>query len=387
MKTICSKVQGDGSKDESGKPQSLIDLVTPLLITFNEAPNLERTLRQLEWARRIVVIDSFSTDETLEIVKAYPQAEIYQRTFDSFARQCNFGLGKVYSEWVLSIDADYVVPDELVEEIGSISAPAGADGFQVRFKYCVWGRALRGTLYPPRTVLYRTSKGHYVDDGHAHHVVVDGAVADLKSFIHHDDRKPLSRWTSSQAKYVEAEVRKFAAAQSASLSFEDRLRKKKTLAPFAVMFYCLILHRGLLDGWPGWYYAFERTFAEALLALKLIELENPAESSVGGEWVRGQNELASLESRRLRRGSGGRIRLKGRLRRLKVLVPIMMFPYAMLARGRLFFGWSGCHSAYKKTIFELLLAIHMIEAENIVGGDIRPGQRAALTSSRLGEIE
>jgi glycosyltransferase involved in cell wall biosynthesis len=363
-----------------GGSDSLLELVTPLIITFNEAPNLERTLRQLTWARRIVVVDSFSTDETFDMLRAYPQAEIYQRAFDSFARQCNFGLGKVDTEWVLSIDADYVVTDELIEEIKSLPACTEADGFAARFKYCVWGRPLRGTLYPPRTVLYRTAVATYDDDGHAHHVVVSGTRGALTSFIHHDDRKPLSRWTSSQAKYVEAEARKFSAARSGPLSFSDRLRKTKVLAPAVVLCYCLVLHRGLLDGWAGWYYAFERALAEVLLALRLIEQENLAGRYVHGDWVRLQNERAAGEASRRRPGAPGPFGVRDRLRRLKVIAPVLMLPYTLLLRGGLFNGWRGWHAAYRETFFELLLAIHMIEREHIVGNDLRPEKVSATLS-------
>ena len=383
-------MQGPGVdiKSADGRAESLLELVTPLLITFNEAPNLERTLRQLTWARRIVVVDSFSTDETLDILRAYPQAEIYQRTFDSFARQCNFGLGRINSEWVLSIDADYVVTDELIEEIRALPARTERDGFAVRFRYCVWGQPLRGTLYPPRTVLYRASKATYMDDGHAHHVVVSGSCADLTSYIDHDDRKPLSRWISSQAKYVEAEVRKFAAAQSAPLSISDRLREKKVLAPPVVLFYCLFLHRGLLDGWLGWYYAFERALAEVLLALRLIEQENLAKCDVDGYWVREQNEFASDEARRLGLGLHGHVSVKDSLRRLKVFIPLFILPYMLLVRGNLFSGWRGWHSAYKKTFVELLLAIHLIEEENIIDKDLRVREGvSALAPSRQRRVE
>lgn len=371
-----------------GEERSLLELVTPMLITFNEAPNLERTLRQLTWARRVVVVDSFSTDETLEILKRYPQAEVYQRRFDSFARQCNFGLGKIRSEWVLSIDADYILTDELIEEIRRLPPHPEKDGFAARFKYCVWGRPLRGTLYPPRTVLYRASQASYIDDGHAHHVVVNGSCSELACFIHHDDRKPLSRWTSSQAKYVEDEIRKFSPAHSAPLSFSDRLRKKKIIAPSIILFYCLILHRGLLDGWPGWYYAFERTLAEVLLALRLIERENFAARVVGESWVREQNELASKKARRLSAEGRGAVGIKDRLRLLKVFVPVLMFPYTLLVRRGLFSGWKGWHSAYRNTFFELLLAIHLIERVNIIGKDLRPEERATtLNPSRAGRVE
>src|SRR2546430_16708663 len=107
----------------------MLDQITPIILTYNEAPNIGRTLEQLGWARDIVVVDSFSDDETLEIVSSLPQARVFQRKFDSFAGQCNFGLTEtgINSEWVLSLDADYVLTPELIEEIRSEERRVGKE--------------------------------------------------------------------------------------------------------------------------------------------------------------------------------------------------------------------------------------------------------------------
>ena len=92
-------------------------LLTAMVITYNEEENIARTLESIRWVDQILVIDSGSTDKTLEIISRYPQARIVTRTFTTFAEQCNFGLGHVDTEWVLSIDADYIFPeDECFEE-------------------------------------------------------------------------------------------------------------------------------------------------------------------------------------------------------------------------------------------------------------------------------
>ena len=74
---------------------NMLEYITPLIITYNEEPNIDHTLQQLAWANRIVVIDSFSTDSTLDILKTYPQFDLIQREFKSFADQCNFGLTQI----------------------------------------------------------------------------------------------------------------------------------------------------------------------------------------------------------------------------------------------------------------------------------------------------
>jgi glycosyltransferase involved in cell wall biosynthesis len=257
----------------SDRQQFLLDQITPLILTYNEAPNLDRTLLQLSWAKTIVVIDSFSTDKTLEILKSYPQVQIFQREFDSFAGQCNYGLSQIKSEWVLSLDADYVLSHELVNELARLQDDPSINGYGVAFKYCVFGKPLRGTLLPPRKVLYRPNQSHYQDDGHSHQVKIKGRVKPLNFPILHDDRKPFSRWLWAQDRYMILEVQKLAETRSRDLSWGDRIRKTKILAPFAILVYCLILKGGILDGWHGFYYAFQRVLAEIMLAIRLIEHE------------------------------------------------------------------------------------------------------------------
>src|SRR6185503_4482951 len=96
------------------------DLITPMVLTFNEVPNIQRTIERLAWAKRILVVDSFSNDGTCELVRTFPQVDLVQRKFDSFADQCNFGLQQISSPWVLSLDADYVLSDQLIDELSQL---------------------------------------------------------------------------------------------------------------------------------------------------------------------------------------------------------------------------------------------------------------------------
>lgn len=251
----------------------MIEEITPLILTFNEAFNIDRTLKCLTWAKMIVVIDSYSTDATLDIVQSYPQVKIIKKEFESFASQCNYGLEQIKSEWVLSLDADYILSKELINEIKALPKESEVYSYMVRFKYCVFGKPLGGTLYPARKVLYRKDKAVYKEDGHAHRVWVEGKSSMLSSYIYHDDRKPLDRWLQAQNKYMIIESKKLLETPASELSLSDRIRKQKIFAPFVILIYCLIINRGILDGWAGWYYAFQRTLAEILLSIRLIEVE------------------------------------------------------------------------------------------------------------------
>lgn len=248
-----------------------LEQITPLILTYNEAPNIERTLERLGWASRIVVIDSLSTDATLEILSRYPTVEIYKRPFDTHATQWNFGIAQVQTPWCLSLDADYLVSPGLVAELQQIQPQDSLGGYFAPFRYCVFGQPLRGTILPPRQVLFRTAQGTYIDDGHTQLLTVKNQSASLASPIDHDDRKSLQHWLWAQDRYAVLEAQKLVATPADQLNLADKLRKTKILAPPVVFLYCLVLKGGLLDGWRGWYYAWQRMLAEILLALRLIE--------------------------------------------------------------------------------------------------------------------
>jgi len=251
----------------------MLEQITPLILTYNEAPNIGRTLEMLRWARDIVVVDSFSDDETLEIVSQFANVRVFQRGFDGFAGQWQFGLKEtgILTEWVLALDADFILTDEIVDELASLRPADSMAGYKIPLKYCIHGKRLRSGLLQPLTVLYRRGKASLSPDGHTHRVNLEGKVGMLRSCILHDDRKLLSRWFSTQSRHIELEGPKLLASDPKKLNLADRIRLLRIIAPILVLFYCLIYKGGILDGWAGFYYAFQRMFAELLLSLYLIE--------------------------------------------------------------------------------------------------------------------
>lgn len=251
----------------------MLDQITPLILTHNEEDNIARTLDKLSWAREIVVLDSFSDDSTLVIVSHYPQVRVVQRRFDSFASQCNFGLAEtgISTEWILSLDADYVLTDELIEELRGLKPASEVRGYRAHFIYCVRGKRLRSGVYTPTTVLFRRSGSHYHDDGHAHRVVTDGQVEKLRSAVLHDDRKPLMRWLQTQMRYGKQEAQMLIVSDPAKLSLSAKIRRLRIVAPLAMLFYCLIWRHGVLDGKAGFHYAFQRVIAELSVSLFLLD--------------------------------------------------------------------------------------------------------------------
>lgn len=245
--------------------------ISPLILTLNEAPNLRRALEKLTWANNILVVDSYSTDETLAVAGRFPQVRVVQRKFDTHSAQWNFGLDQCSTEWVLTLDADYVLSDELVSELQGIDLQPSTSAYFAKFRFCIHGRPLQGTLYPPRAVLFQKSRCRYVQDGHTQLLKVEGGTSWLRSRIDHDDRKPFERWLQEQNRYAKIEARHLQDTPIHQLGFADKVRRKVLLAPMLVFLYTLFGKGLILDGWPGWYYVSQRTLAEMILSLRLME--------------------------------------------------------------------------------------------------------------------
>jgi glycosyltransferase involved in cell wall biosynthesis len=251
------------------------NVISCLIISYNEESNIDRVLDSVKWCSDVLIIDSGSQDRTVEIIKSYSNTRLLERKFDTFANQCNYGLANINSEWVLSLDADYIVPSPLKNEILTLvyDKPGYTtqlnQGFFIPLTYCINGKAIRSGLLPPRISLYRRRYARYIDIGHAHKVIIEGRVGRTNSSLLHDDRKSLWIWLSNQKRYQSIEAEMLRNTQSSLLPLQDRLRKHTWLAPFIVFFICILSRRGILDGKEGFVYAFQRLIAESLLYVEL----------------------------------------------------------------------------------------------------------------------
>ena len=249
---------------------AMLDRITPLILTRDEEANIGRTLAQLTWATEVVVVDSVSTDATVAIARRFANVRVVQRAFDSHAAQWTFGADQVTTDWVLTLDADYFVPETFAREIASLEPPPDVAGYEAAFVYAVNGRPLRATLYTPRVVLLRRGAFEIWQDGHTQRVRVHGRVERLQTPLTHDDRKDLRRFIGRQRAYMHKEASKLRAARWRDLPVSGRLRKLRIVAPFATFLYTLFGKRTILDGSAGLRYAFERFLAEVILSIELF---------------------------------------------------------------------------------------------------------------------
>ncbi len=255
--------------------------VAVVIITFNEEVNLPQALQSaVGWAEQVFVVDSFSTDRTIEVAQAFG-AETCQHRFDSFGTQKNWALENlpITAEWVVFLDADEYLSDEIKAEIPQAiqNAPADVNGFVTDIKYIYLGRWIKhGDIYQKLVRMIRRGRASYIVTSAYHEkMVVQGGVGHLKGRIVHDDQKTLREWVDKQMTRIEIDVqarlrrRQSAGAAPArgtpgvtveggrSVWLKKRLNGLPgPLRPFAQFFYRYVLRLGFLDGWPGFVYNF-----------------------------------------------------------------------------------------------------------------------------------
>lgn len=265
--------------------------VSVLIMTLNEEKNLPACLKSVAWCDDIVVLDSFSTDRTVEIARA-AGARVYQRAWDNERSQRMYGLREIpfAHAWVYTPDADEITPDDLRDEILAVAAdPDRPEAlFQARYKNIFMGRWIRrSSLYPTWiTRLVRPDRMRFERDVHLR-VVGEGGTGRLNShLLHYSFNKGLSNWYDKHNKYadVEAEIatrrleieragidKLFSRDQRARRDAIKSLVASLPFRPTLRFLYMYVLRGGFLDGWPGYTYCRLIATYELMIVVKTAE--------------------------------------------------------------------------------------------------------------------
>lgn len=243
--------------------------ISVVIITFNEEDNIERCLQHVTWAKEIIIVDSFSTDRTVEIAKTYTN-QIVSHPFEGHVQQKNYALRLASYEWVLALDADEVVTSELLEKIRTIWSKEKDqyDGFTVNRKSQFIGKWIHHCgWYPDRKLrLFRQNKGVWGGENPHDKIILDGKIKNLDADILHytyyslaENIDRIQKYTSiaAQAKY---EKRK--RASLLDLLFRPPLKFIKSY----------LIQQGFRDGMHGLVLCMVAAFYVFLKYAKLWEL-------------------------------------------------------------------------------------------------------------------
>jgi glycosyltransferase involved in cell wall biosynthesis len=184
--------------------------IAVVILTFNEETNLPRALQSIRnWADEIHVLDSFSTDTTVEIARQ-AGCVVVQNAFVDYAKQRNFAIERlpIRAEWVFFLDADEWLTDDLKLEISDVlSLRPVEDGFYAKRRMIWMGRWIRRGYYPTWILrLFRRARGRCEDRAVNEHLIVEGKVGYLEHDFIHEDRKGIGDWIAKHNRYATREA-------------------------------------------------------------------------------------------------------------------------------------------------------------------------------------
>lgn len=260
-----------------------------VILTRNEARDIADCVRSCAFADKVVVLDSNSTDDTAALAGS-AGAEVHMREFTNYADQRNVGLALVADfEWVLMMDADERVPDDMAAEVRKVveSTPADVVLFRIRRKDFFFGRWLRrATGYPTWAGrLMRPIRVHFTRDINEE-LVAHGKTAFLQTHFHHFPfSKGVAAWFERHNSYSTMEAARLYEERSARLrmpagslrdpSVRRRLAKhlfyRLPMRPWIAFLGLYVVRGGFLDGWPGLQYCRLRSIYEYMIELKMRE--------------------------------------------------------------------------------------------------------------------
>jgi glycosyltransferase involved in cell wall biosynthesis len=244
--------------------------VTPVILTFNEGCNIKNTLASLEWAPRVIVLDSGSTDQTEQIARSFDNVNWFVREFDNHRAQWLYAIHEtsITTDYVLALDADMRPGVGFQDELDAFLEHDEFAGAWIPFEYRMLGRGLMGSIYPAQIRLFRKDQVRIDQPGHSQVFRVSGTVCRFRSQLIHEDLKPVSRWLSNQVNYASLEAARIKCAPKRS--FTDWLRIAG-ISPAILSAYAYVRAGGPFRSAASRAYACERLIFEAILVRMLTE--------------------------------------------------------------------------------------------------------------------
>jgi glycosyltransferase involved in cell wall biosynthesis len=220
--------------------------ISAIITVMNEEPVLDRCLARCEGLGEVIVVDSFSTDRSLEIARSHPTI-IYQRPYESAAAQKNWAIERAANEWILILDADEEMSEALKREIETLEAPPGVDGFWIRRESTFLGRRIAHCGWQRDKVLrlFRKSGGRYEERAVHEEMVLSGRSALLGGKLFHSPYRDRMHYMRKLEEYSARGAREYLKRGGrfplANMLLHPPFR-------FARMY---LMQGGFLDGRPG----------------------------------------------------------------------------------------------------------------------------------------
>jgi len=244
--------------------------LTAIVPTYNCESVLQRCLENVKWADEILVVDSFSTDRTLEIARQY-EARIVQHEYINSALQKNWAIPQARHDWILLLDSDEELEQGFQAEVRGVleDPPDHIDGYRMSRKNMVYGKWIKSCGYYPDTLvrLFRRSCRYQEREVHAHIDITEERTGRFEHHLIHHDFTDLNKFLAKFPRYLGYEL-----DQLVKEGRRFRLREI-TLRPAYFFLWCYIYKGGYRDGVRGLLLSVIRAVYNFMMYIKLWEYE------------------------------------------------------------------------------------------------------------------
>ena len=228
----------------------MVDL-TAIILTKNEEKNIENCLKSIQgFAKRAVIIDSGSTDSTIELAKKYDFVDVYEHPFENYARQFNWGIDNtnITTKWILRLDADERFTPKLCKELSKTVSEHENDnvnGFVLEAWLYFMDKCFKhGGSRKKKLMIFKTGFGRIEDRKMDEHTILSsGEAIEIKEKFLHYDFKDLTTYVKKLNWYATREMQDYIEGTFSDEKFEasdkeiSRMRSKKTKYYKAPMFF------------------------------------------------------------------------------------------------------------------------------------------------------
>jgi glycosyltransferase involved in cell wall biosynthesis len=270
--------------------------ITAIILTYNEEKHIERCINSIKYtAKRIVIIDSYSNDNTLNILKKH-NVEVLQNKFINQSKQLNWGIenAKIKTNWVLRLDSDEILTHSLIKKISEnlTNYASKISGITVNRELIFFGKNINfGGVFPHKTLrIWKNGKGKCDDLWVDEHVMVDGEVTHINEPIIDENLNNLNWWVKKHKSYAIREAISFLLYKVnltnyiSNLDKGGQFKKKKKytiyyklpiiLRPLILFMYSFFFRLGFLNGWQGLVFHFLQGFwFRFLVDFTILELK------------------------------------------------------------------------------------------------------------------
>ena len=220
-------------------------LLSVAMITFNEERIIEKTLSAIHnWVDEIVVVDSFSTDKTVDMLECF-NISLYKEKWQGYSKQKNLAISKCNGSWILVLDADEVVNDALRKEIlDTVKKPGENIGFKIKRNFFLGKKWIKhGGYYPDYQLrLFKSTSGGHFKPREVHESIsLDGNIGELQNPLEHYAYPNLKAYTKALDKYAEL----------ASVELKHKKYKLPFLRALWAFVFRYIFRLGFLEGEVG----------------------------------------------------------------------------------------------------------------------------------------